>query len=89
MTAGALTSHGLCNKKCHFHSDRSSVDRLEFKWSTVELARPHYSVCEQQETVALEIIRRGNLAESSFVTVKVGKSLGIGITSNYSLTINK
>lgn len=76
-TAGALTSHGLLNKKCHFHSDRSSVDRLEFQWSTVELARPHYSVCEQQETVALEIIRRGNLAESSFVTVKVGKSFGM------------
>lgn len=75
----------------NFHSDWSSIDRLEFKWSTVELAQPHYSVCEEQETVALDVIRRGNLAESSFVTVKVGKSFVIwnGITSNYNLVINK
>ncbi|XP_037613686.1 FRAS1-related extracellular matrix protein 1a isoform X1 [Sebastes umbrosus] len=44
---------------------------LEFSWSTVELSQPEYSVCEEQGTVSLDIIRKGNLAESSYITVKV------------------
>ncbi|XP_045921786.1 FRAS1-related extracellular matrix protein 1a [Micropterus dolomieu] len=45
--------------------------KLEFSWSTVELSQPEYSVCEGQGTVSLDIIRKGNLAESSYITVKV------------------
>uniref|UniRef100_A0A3Q3X746 FRAS1-related extracellular matrix protein 1 n=1 Tax=Mola mola TaxID=94237 RepID=A0A3Q3X746_MOLML len=44
---------------------------LEFSWSIVELSLPEYSVCEEQGTVALDIIRKGNLDESSYITVKV------------------
>ncbi|XP_036969222.1 FRAS1-related extracellular matrix protein 1a isoform X2 [Acanthopagrus latus] len=44
---------------------------LEFSWSSVELSQPEYSVCEEQGTVSLDVIRRGNLAESSYITVKV------------------
>uniref|UniRef100_A0A671UFE7 FRAS1-related extracellular matrix protein 1 n=1 Tax=Sparus aurata TaxID=8175 RepID=A0A671UFE7_SPAAU len=44
---------------------------LEFSWSSVELSQPEYSVCEEQGTISLDIIRRGNLAESSYITVKV------------------
>ncbi|XP_070785815.1 FRAS1-related extracellular matrix protein 1a isoform X3 [Enoplosus armatus] len=44
---------------------------LEFSWSTVELSQPEYSVCEEQRTLSLDIIRKGNLAESSYITVKV------------------
>ncbi|XP_051284973.1 FRAS1-related extracellular matrix protein 1a isoform X2 [Dicentrarchus labrax] len=44
---------------------------LEFSWSTVELSQPEYSVCEEKGTVSLDIIRNGNLAESSYLTVKV------------------
>ncbi|XP_073331288.1 FRAS1-related extracellular matrix protein 1a [Pagrus major] len=44
---------------------------LEFSWSSVELSQPEYSVCEEQGTVSLNIIRRGNLAESSYITVMV------------------
>lgn len=39
----------------------------------MDVAQTHYYVCEEHETLALELIRQGNLAESSFVTVKVGK----------------
>ncbi|XP_028263008.1 FRAS1-related extracellular matrix protein 1a [Parambassis ranga] len=46
---------------------------LEFRWSTVELSQPHYSVCEEQGTISLSVKRKGNLAESSYVTVKVNK----------------
>ncbi|XP_070711353.1 FRAS1-related extracellular matrix protein 1a [Pempheris klunzingeri] len=44
---------------------------LKFNWSTVELSQPEYSVCEDQGTVSLDIIRKGNLAGSSYITVKV------------------
>ncbi|KAF3697512.1 FRAS1-related extracellular matrix protein 1 [Channa argus] len=44
---------------------------LEFSWSSVELSQPQYSVCEGQGSVSLDIIRNGNLAESSYITVKV------------------
>ncbi|XP_040037674.2 FRAS1-related extracellular matrix protein 1a isoform X2 [Gasterosteus aculeatus] len=44
---------------------------LEFSWSSVELSQPEYSVCEEQGAFSLDIIRRGNLAESSYVTIKV------------------
>ncbi|XP_074518325.1 FRAS1-related extracellular matrix protein 1a isoform X2 [Halichoeres trimaculatus] len=44
---------------------------LEFSWSIVELSQSRLSVCEDQRTVSLDISRKGNLAESSYVTVKV------------------
>ncbi|XP_068611805.1 FRAS1-related extracellular matrix protein 1a [Brachionichthys hirsutus] len=44
---------------------------LEFRWSSVELYQPEYSVCEEQGMLSLDIIRKGNLAESSYVTLKV------------------
>ncbi|XP_029310735.1 FRAS1-related extracellular matrix protein 1a isoform X2 [Cottoperca gobio] len=44
---------------------------LKFSWSSVELSQPEYSVCEEQGTFSLDIIRKGNLAESSYITVKV------------------
>lgn len=48
--------------------------RLEFSWSCVELSLQTYFVCEEQGTVSLDIIRKGNLAESSYITVKVSGS---------------
>uniref|UniRef100_A0A3Q1H8X6 C-type lectin domain-containing protein n=1 Tax=Anabas testudineus TaxID=64144 RepID=A0A3Q1H8X6_ANATE len=44
---------------------------LEFSWSSVEWSHFEYSVCEKEGHVSLEIIRKGNLAESSYITVKV------------------
>lgn len=38
----------------------------------MNVAQSSYYVCEEQDTLALDIIRQGNLAESAFVTVKVG-----------------
>uniref|UniRef100_A0AAQ5ZHE3 FRAS1-related extracellular matrix protein N-terminal domain-containing protein n=1 Tax=Amphiprion ocellaris TaxID=80972 RepID=A0AAQ5ZHE3_AMPOC len=43
---------------------------LEFRWSSVELSQAESSACEQQGTISLDIIRKGNLAESSYITVK-------------------
>lgn len=44
---------------------------LDLSWSSLELSKPQYSACEQQGTITLDIIRTGNVAESSYVTVKV------------------
>ncbi|XP_062240330.1 FRAS1-related extracellular matrix protein 1a [Platichthys flesus] len=44
---------------------------LEFSWSSVELSLSQLSVCEEQGGVSLDIIRKGNLAVSSYITVKV------------------
>ncbi|KAK7910238.1 hypothetical protein WMY93_014922 [Mugilogobius chulae] len=44
---------------------------LELSWARLELSEARLSVCEQQGTVSVDIIRKGNLAESSYVTVKV------------------
>lgn len=37
----------------------------------MELSQPEISACEEQGTISLDIIRKGSLAESSYVTVKV------------------
>ncbi|XP_065144972.1 FRAS1-related extracellular matrix protein 1a [Paramisgurnus dabryanus] len=45
--------------------------KLEFSWASVELTRRDYVVCESQGSVSLNIQRRGNVQDSSFVTVQV------------------
>lgn len=40
----------------------------------MELSQTEISACEEQGTISLDIIRQGNLAESSYVTVEVYKS---------------
>lgn len=45
--------------------------RLDFKWSSVEFLQSEMSVCENQGTLSLDIIRKGNLAKSAFITAKV------------------
>ncbi|XP_060887337.1 FRAS1-related extracellular matrix protein 1a [Labrus mixtus] len=49
---------------------------LEFSWSTVEFSQAQYSVCEDQRTISVDINRKGNLAESSYVTIKVKEVTG-------------
>ncbi|XP_028850587.1 FRAS1-related extracellular matrix protein 1 isoform X2 [Denticeps clupeoides] len=44
---------------------------LEFSWSTVELEKTEYVTCESQGAITLTVLRRGNIKESTFVTVKV------------------
>ncbi|XP_055084970.1 FRAS1-related extracellular matrix protein 1a isoform X2 [Periophthalmus magnuspinnatus] len=44
---------------------------LQLSWARLELSEERFSVCEQQGAVSLDIIRKGNLAESSYVTIKV------------------
>lgn len=45
--------------------------RLEFSWASVELTRTEYVICESQGSVSLTIQRKGNVQDSSYVTVQV------------------
>ncbi|KAG7497769.1 FRAS1-related extracellular matrix 1 isoform X1 [Solea senegalensis] len=51
---------------------------LEFSWSSVELSQAQLSACEEQGSVSLDIVRKGNLAESSYVTVQVKPVTAVG-----------
>ncbi|XP_018615142.2 FRAS1-related extracellular matrix protein 1a isoform X3 [Scleropages formosus] len=44
---------------------------LEFHWASVEFSQTKFSVCEEEGRLSLTVLRRGNCAESSYVTVKV------------------
>ncbi|KAM9718007.1 FRAS1-related extracellular matrix protein 1a isoform 1-T1 [Menidia menidia] len=44
---------------------------LEFRWSSVELSQSEWAACEGKGTVSIDIVRKGNLAESSYVTIQV------------------
>ncbi|KAJ8268927.1 hypothetical protein COCON_G00115340 [Conger conger] len=48
-----------------------SAHTLEFAWSRVELAQTVITACEDQGTLSLTVLRKGNTAESSYVSVKV------------------
>uniref|UniRef100_A0A8C1Q760 Fras1 related extracellular matrix 1a n=1 Tax=Cyprinus carpio TaxID=7962 RepID=A0A8C1Q760_CYPCA len=45
--------------------------RLEFSWASVQLSRTEYVICESQGSVSLTIQRKGNVQDSSYVTVQV------------------
>ncbi|XP_067274903.1 FRAS1-related extracellular matrix protein 1a isoform X2 [Pseudorasbora parva] len=45
--------------------------KLEFSWASVELTGTDYIICESQGSVSLTIQRKGNLQDSSYVTVQV------------------
>ncbi|KAJ8382093.1 hypothetical protein SKAU_G00028710 [Synaphobranchus kaupii] len=44
---------------------------LELAWSRVELAQSEFTACEDQGAISLTLLRKGNTAESSYVSVKV------------------
>uniref|UniRef100_A0A672MFC2 FRAS1-related extracellular matrix protein 1 n=1 Tax=Sinocyclocheilus grahami TaxID=75366 RepID=A0A672MFC2_SINGR len=45
--------------------------KLEFSWASVQLTRTEYVICENQGSVSLTIQRKGNVQDSSYVTVQV------------------
>ncbi|KAL2079429.1 hypothetical protein ACEWY4_025173 [Coilia grayii] len=51
--------------------NRSPVQTLVFSWAAVGLAQAEYRVCEDKTSVALTLIRKGNVQESAFITVQV------------------
>nr|XP_023676697.1 FRAS1-related extracellular matrix protein 1 [Paramormyrops kingsleyae] len=44
---------------------------FEFRWASLELSQAEYRVCEEEDLLLLTVLRSGNTAESSYVTIKV------------------
>lgn len=49
----------------------SLICRLEFSWASVELTKTEYRVCEGKGPLSLTVQRKGNMQDSSYVTLKV------------------
>ncbi|XP_010135349.1 PREDICTED: FRAS1-related extracellular matrix protein 1, partial [Buceros rhinoceros silvestris] len=55
-------------------SGNSAVpERLELRWSRIEMQQTEYEVCESVGVVSLKITRVGHSAESAFIAVKVNE----------------
>ncbi|KAM6109412.1 FRAS1-related extracellular matrix protein 1 [Phoenicopterus ruber ruber] len=55
-------------------SGNSAVpQRLELRWSRIEMQQTEYEVCESVGVVSLKITRAGHSAESAFIAVKVNE----------------
>ncbi|KFW92503.1 FRAS1-related extracellular matrix protein 1, partial [Phalacrocorax carbo] len=75
----------VINPSCEVNSDslefqvtdasgNSAVpQRLELRWSRIEMQQTEYEVCESVGVVSLKITRAGHSAESAFITVKVNE----------------
>ncbi|XP_051918157.1 FRAS1-related extracellular matrix protein 1a isoform X2 [Hippocampus zosterae] len=55
------------------HGNAGLSHILQLSWSSVELSQPEYCANEEEKRVSVEIIRKGNVAESSYVKVKVNE----------------
>lgn len=55
----------------------SLIYRLEFNWASVELTKTEYRVCEGKGPLSLGVQRKGNMQESSYVTLKVNITTSI------------
>ncbi|XP_053788703.1 FRAS1-related extracellular matrix protein 1 [Vidua chalybeata] len=51
----------------------AAPQRLELRWSRIEMPQTEYEVCESTGMVSLKITRAGHLGESAFITMKVNE----------------
>uniref|UniRef100_A0A8C1JDA4 FRAS1-related extracellular matrix protein 1 n=1 Tax=Cyprinus carpio TaxID=7962 RepID=A0A8C1JDA4_CYPCA len=63
----ALGNTGASHRMC----DILPSVRLKLSWASVHLSRTEYVICESQGSVSLTIQRKGNVQDSSYVTVQV------------------
>ncbi|KFV14544.1 FRAS1-related extracellular matrix protein 1, partial [Tauraco erythrolophus] len=70
-------------------SGNSAVpQRLELRWSRIEMQQTEYEVCESVGAVSLRIARAGHSAESAFVTAKV-KEISAMLGKDFTVTPSK
>ncbi|NXA90466.1 FREM1 protein, partial [Melanocharis versteri] len=51
----------------------AAPQRLELRWSRIEMLQTEYEVCENRGVVSLKITRAGHTVESAFITVKINE----------------
>uniref|UniRef100_A0A8C4U907 FRAS1-related extracellular matrix protein 1 n=1 Tax=Falco tinnunculus TaxID=100819 RepID=A0A8C4U907_FALTI len=67
-------------------SGNSAVpQRLELRWSRIEMQQTEYEVCESVGVVSLKITRAGHSAESAFIAVEVN---GVSAVVGKDFTVN-
>ncbi|XP_062465025.1 FRAS1-related extracellular matrix protein 1 isoform X2 [Pezoporus occidentalis] len=70
-------------------SGNSAVpQRLELRWSRIEMQQTEYEVCETMGVVSLKITRAGHSAESAFVDVKVNEISAV-LGQDFTVTSSK
>ncbi|XP_057262244.1 FRAS1-related extracellular matrix protein 1 isoform X6 [Pezoporus wallicus] len=70
-------------------SGNSAVpQRLELRWSRIEMQQTEYEVCETMGVVSLKITRAGHSAESAFVDVKVNEVSAV-LGQDFTVTSSK
>ncbi|XP_050184584.1 FRAS1-related extracellular matrix protein 1 isoform X4 [Myiozetetes cayanensis] len=62
--------------------------RLELKWSRIEMQQTEYEVCESIGMVSLKITRAGHSIESAFITVKVNE-ISATLGKDFTVTPSK
>uniref|UniRef100_A0A8C3QV42 FRAS1-related extracellular matrix protein 1 n=1 Tax=Cyanoderma ruficeps TaxID=181631 RepID=A0A8C3QV42_9PASS len=66
----------------------AAPQRLELKWSRIEMLQTEYEVCENMGVVSLSITRAGHLGESAFITVKVNE-ISARLGKDFTVTASK
>ncbi|XP_048147949.1 FRAS1-related extracellular matrix protein 1 isoform X3 [Corvus hawaiiensis] len=70
-------------------SGNSAVpQRLELRWSRIEMLQTEYEVCENMGLVSLKISRAGHLVEPAFITVKVNE-ISARLGKDFTVTPSK
>uniref|UniRef100_A0A8C0FHI4 FRAS1-related extracellular matrix protein 1 n=1 Tax=Bubo bubo TaxID=30461 RepID=A0A8C0FHI4_BUBBB len=70
-------------------SGNSAVpQRLELRWSRIEMQETEYEVCESVGVVSLRITRAGHSAESAFIAVKVNE-ISATLGKDFTVTTSK
>ncbi|XP_075383533.1 FRAS1-related extracellular matrix protein 1 isoform X3 [Mycteria americana] len=70
-------------------SGNSAVpQRLELRWSRIEMQQTEYEVCESVGVVSLKITRAGHSAESAFIAVKVNEISAV-LGKDFTVTPSK
>ncbi|XP_039585926.1 FRAS1-related extracellular matrix protein 1 [Passer montanus] len=66
----------------------AAPQRLELRWSQIEMLQTEYEVCENTGVMSLKITRAGYLGESAFITVKVNE-MSARLGKDFTVTPSK
>ncbi|NXO31726.1 FREM1 protein, partial [Cisticola juncidis] len=66
----------------------AAPQRLELRWSRIEMLQTEYEVCENMGVVSLKITRAGHSGESAFITVKVNE-ISASLGKDFTVTPSK
>uniref|UniRef100_A0A8C0UVV8 FRAS1-related extracellular matrix protein 1 n=2 Tax=Cyanistes caeruleus TaxID=156563 RepID=A0A8C0UVV8_CYACU len=66
----------------------AAPQRLELRWSRIEMLQTEYEVCENMGVMSLKITRAGHSGESAFITVKVNE-ISARLGKDFTVTSSK